>query len=118
MRPGQRLHSPKEFQAAYRQGRKFGNTLLTAAVRENGGPVARLGMSIAARTVGNAVQRNRLRRLIREGFRLAQHELPAVDIVVGARPHARQADATQAREAIRKLWTQIIAAWPRPSSAS
>lgn len=118
MRPGQKLHRPAEFQAAYRQGRKFGNALLTASVRGNEGKQARLGMSIAARTVGNAVQRNRLRRLIREGFRLAQHELPPVDIVVGARPAAREAPPAEAREAIGKLWKQITAAWARSSSAS
>jgi ribonuclease P protein component len=65
-------------------------------------------LSIAARTVGNSVQRNRLRRLIRESFRQCQHALPAVDIVIGARTAARGAGASDLRAALTRLWKQII----------
>ena len=48
----------------------------------------RLGLSVSRR-VGNAVQRNRIKRLLREAFRLVQHELPrAYDLVIVVRPHA------------------------------
>jgi ribonuclease P protein component len=50
-------------------------------------PHPRLGMSVN-RKVGNAVRRNRIRRLIRESFRLMQHDFPAgYDLVVVVRPH-------------------------------
>ncbi len=50
-------------------------------------PHSRLGMAVS-RKVGNAVVRNRIRRRIRESFRLLQHDLPAgYDLVVIARPH-------------------------------
>jgi len=42
----------------------------------------RLGLVIAKRFLPLAVQRNRVKRLIREGFRSASSELPAVDIIV------------------------------------
>lgn len=109
----QRLRRPAEFQAAYRQGRRFGNELLTATVRPNDQPSARLGLSIAARTVGDAVNRNRLRRQIRESFRLQQQHLPPVDIVIGARDAARGAAAPALRESLQVLWKQIIEAWAR-----
>jgi ribonuclease P protein component len=70
-----------------------------------------LGLSIAARTVGNAVHRNRLRRLIRESFR--QQQLPPVDIVIGARTAARTATAVTLRAALQRLWKQIDEAWAR-----
>jgi ribonuclease P protein component len=70
-----------------------------------------LGLSIAARTVGNAVHRNRLRRLIRESFR--QQRLPPVDIVIGARTAARTAAAATLRAALQRLWKQIDEAWAR-----
>ena len=69
----------------------------------------RLGLSIAARSIAHAVARNRIRRLVREGFRLAQHDLPPVDLVVAARPAARndsaaelRADLARALNAVRK----------------
>ena len=112
-RPAQRLRRPGEFKSAYATGRRFGNELFTATVRPNDGPGARLGLSIAARTVGNAVSRNRLRRLVREEFRHQQHTLPAADIVIGARSAARTASAPLLREALQRLWQQINEAWAR-----
>jgi ribonuclease P protein component len=107
------MRRPAEFQAAYRQGRRFGNELLSATVRPNDQPVARLGLSIAARTVGDAVSRNRLRRQIRESFRLQQQALPPVDIVIGARVAARSAGAGALRESLQVIWTQIMEAWAK-----
>jgi ribonuclease P protein component len=113
----QRLRRPIEFRAAYAEGRRFGNELLTATVRLNEpGSGPRLGLSIAARSVGNAVSRNRLRRLIRESFRLQQRRLPPVDIVIGARDAARGAPAPQLRAAVQRLWKQINEAWEQRSS--
>jgi ribonuclease P protein component len=112
----QRLCRPAQFQAAYAQGRRFGNELFTATVRVNeGSAAARLGLSIAARSVGNAVSRNRLRRQIRESFRL-QQGLPPVDIVIGARSAARAAPTRALREALERLWKQINEAWAQRSS--
>lgn len=105
------MRRPGEFRAAYAQGRRFGNELLSATVRPNDGPLARLGLSIAARTVGNSVQRNRLRRLIRESFR--RQALPPVDIVIGARTAARTASAAALRAVLQRMWKQIDEAWAR-----
>ena len=109
----QRLVKPAEFQAAYRSGRRFGNEWLTVAVRPNDQAAARLGLSIAARTVGNAVSRNRLRRLIRDSFRLSQHLLPPADFVIGARTAARLASAPVLRAGLQRLWNQVIEAWAK-----
>jgi ribonuclease P protein component len=105
-----RLHRPAEFQLAYRQGRRFNNAYFTAAVHANQTAHPRLGLSIAARTIGNAVARNRIKRLVRESFRLNRHSLPALDIVIGARTQAKDSTRAQLGESLVELWTRIGAA--------
>ena len=78
--------------------------------------MARLGLAIAARTVGNAVSRNRVKRQVREQFRLQRDALPPVDIVISARQGARDAAAPELRAALQRLWTQINEAWAQRSS--
>ena len=79
-------------------GRGTFKSIRDNGVRESRGPLTlwaipselshfRLGISIG-RIVGNAVRRNRIKRLLRESFRLLQHDLPrAYDLVIAVRPH-------------------------------
>jgi ribonuclease P protein component len=105
---GLRLHRPAEFKLIYAKGRRFNNPYFTAAVYANSLAHPRLGLSIAARTIGNAVARNRIKRAVRESFRQHQHALPAIDIVIGARPAAREDSARiLVRDSLGELWTRI-----------
>ena len=65
-------------------------------------------MSVSVRALGSAVRRNRLRRLIRESFRLRQRELPGVDIVITARAAARGAQAYELRQSLESHWQNVI----------
>ena len=64
-------------------------------------------MAVAVRTVGNAVRRNMVRRIIRESFRMQQHDLPAVDVVVSARARTRDAPNAELFASLTRLWGQV-----------
>jgi ribonuclease P protein component len=59
------------------------------------------------RAAGNAVRRNRVKRIVRETFRANQQELPPVDLVVNAKPGAGQANATALRTSLVALWARV-----------
>lgn len=104
----QRLRRKAEFDAAYARGRRFGNGLFAVTASSNDKHGARLGMAVAVRIAGNAVERNRIRRIIRESFRLHQHALPAVDLVVSAKPSARGAPGRELHASLAALWNKVI----------
>jgi ribonuclease P protein component len=88
-----RLSRSAEFERVYRQGRSKGNRFLVlyAFPREDGAeePGPRLGLSVS-RKVGGAVERSRVKRVLREAFWEEARRLPAgSDYVVVARPDAR-----------------------------
>lgn len=102
-----RLRSAAQFEQVYRQGIRAGDALFGISALKNEHGHARLGLSIGAKAVGNAVRRNRLRRVLREHFRHAKRELPALDIVITARPGARHAPNEAVSESIVRLLSQI-----------
>jgi ribonuclease P protein component len=101
------LHQPAEFRAIRQRGRKFTDAYFSLSVLANHESHPRLGLSIATRTFGTAVARNRIKRLARESFRLNQHLLPPVDISVSAREAARTADSSELRASLDKHWKAI-----------
>ncbi len=102
-----RLRRKSEFDAARARGRRFGNGFFAVTVISNDKSGPRLGLAVALRVTRTAVERNRIRRIIRESFRLHQHTLPAVDVVVSARANARGASAQTLRGSLAALWRQV-----------
>ena len=102
-----RLRHKRDFDAAYARGRRMGDGFFSVTVMRNDVGAPRLGLAVSVKVAGGAVARNRLRRIIRESFRLHQHELPAADLVVSARPSARTAAAGALRESLAALWKKV-----------
>ena len=73
-----RLVSNTQFKAvlSHKRRRRLGDRLLTLYIAENDRGYARLGVSVG-KSCGNAVVRNRFKRLLREAFRQNQEEIPA-----------------------------------------
>jgi ribonuclease P protein component len=86
-----RLSRSAEFERVYRQGRSTANRHLVLYTFPNPSTSRpRLGLSVS-RKVGGAVERNRIKRLLREAFASNEAQLPADhDVVVVARPSAAE----------------------------
>ena len=82
-----RLGGRTEFSAIRAAGPSRWRGPLGFRILPNSLAYTRIGISIG-RHVGSAVRRNRIKRLIREAFRLEQHRLPAgLDVLISVRKH-------------------------------
>ncbi len=86
LRPDDRLKRRADFERTRRTGCRISDGRLVLWAAPNALPQARLGILVSRRH-GSAVARNRLKRLLREAFRLSRAELPAgVDLVCTVQP--------------------------------
>ena len=88
---GARLRDARDFQRVNRSGvRRAGTHFVVVVAPARGDTQVKLGLAVSRR-VGNAVERNRVKRQVREWFRQNRHHLPpATEWVVIAREGAAQ----------------------------
>lgn len=80
-----------DFRRMYRRGTKKGCRYIVVYVQRNKLSVNRLGITVGKK-FGNSVQRNRMKRLIRENYRIFNKDMiKGYDIVIAARPSVRSA---------------------------
>lgn len=102
-----RLTGPAEYRRVFRHGRRNSDTFFTLVAARNRDSRVRLGMAISRKAAGDAVQRNRLKRLVRESFRRRRLDLPALDVVVMARPAAAAATNGRLLQSLTHLWERL-----------
>ena len=96
-----RLRSQNDFDLVYKQDYFAADDVLVIRGRRNGLEFSRIGLSVSRR-VGNAVVRNRWKRLIREGFRKQKADLPVgLDLVVRPRKGAVPSFAAIAKSIVK-----------------
>jgi ribonuclease P protein component len=105
------LRGSHDFQRVYRQGKRYEGVLITAFVLPNNLPHNRFGITASRKALGNAVQRNRAKRILRETFRLRQSLLSGLqekyDWVFNARRSLPSFKVNAAIEEFEKLVSRV-----------
>lgn len=101
-----RLLAPRQFQDVFANGKRVHGALmrLHAWVRASEVPGARLGIAVPKRVAKRAVERNRIRRIVREEFRHRRQQLPTGDFVLVAQAAACGASGQDLRTELAGLW--------------
>lgn len=124
----QRLKTPADYRRVY-QSKQWGasnhhsfNILVDAEItheeRQQTAPLADsksssvLGVTVSKKVSKLAVVRNQIKRQVKEFFRLRQHQLPGVQLVITAKPSCANASSTERHQSLELLW-QKIKKWQR-----
>jgi ribonuclease P protein component len=86
---------------------RLGNDYLLLLARSNRLGHARLGLVVAKKTIKLSVRRNRIKRVVRETFRLKQHRFDSVDVVFLARRGLQELPDDQQAGVLEKSWNQL-----------
>lgn len=101
-RPCEHLKRESDFRLTFDRKRSVSDERLIVYARENNLAYNRLGLSVS-RKVGAAILRNKVRRLLREAFRLTKSELPqGLDLILIPRGQPL-ATLAEGMESLRKL---------------
>ncbi len=106
-----RLVNGKAYAAVFKKNQRFGDRFWTVLVHRN--PASdnrgRLGLAVAKKRAKRAVDRNRIKRVAREQFRLHRHALTGMDLVIMNRDPATTATAKQLGDSLQVLIGKIVA---------
>lgn len=103
-----RLLKAIEYSQVFEQPLKSVDDCFTILWRKNSLDYPRLGLAISKKNAKRAVDRNRIKRLARESFRLETNRLPSVDIVILSRRQTIERSNYRIFRSLNKHWEKII----------
>ncbi len=112
LRKQNRLRKPSEFRRVYAQGVRIKGRFMTAFIVPSETSFQRIGITASKKAIGNAVQRNRTQRLLREVFRLSKVELNELktnyDWVLNARRNLLKVKVNEPLEEFRQIVAEVL----------
>ncbi len=112
-KPEQRLTSASQFDAVFKKPLRSRDRYFLLLSRQSPCTHTRLGLIVSKKRIRKAVARNRVKRIIRDSFRLHQHQLPAVDVVLLAYQSADTANSQDLRLSLDKHWKKLQSLFPQ-----
>ena len=110
-----RLLSRTDFSAPRERSERFATRSFVAEYKTSLHGCVRLGVAISRKVSKRAVVRNRIRRTIRESFRLHRAELPTVDVLLIARSLSAQQTNPLLRADLELIWRKLATLHATPA---
>lgn len=105
--PEARLHTTADFAGLRRCRKPLRSRFFIIRHVPGSHGMARLGMAVSRKTSKRAVDRNRIKRSVREAFRQHRHDLPAIDLLIISLPPAASASPRQLRQELMRQWPRL-----------
>jgi len=102
-----RLLTPSQFDNVFQNPFRVASPLFTILAKPNQLTHPRIGLTIAKKRVKLAVHRNRIKRCVRDNFRLHQHQLPGVDLVLMVKGDISNTPNDELLKQLERLWQKI-----------
>src|SRR5580765_6661583 len=99
-----RLSTTHDFNFVFFKIFKLESSEIIILGRLNSLQYSRLGISIAKKNIKHSYQRNYLKRLIRESFRLSQHKIIGIDFIIIAKKNSMRLNSNLCKKMLEKAW--------------
>ncbi len=103
-----RLKKPAEYKKVFGKPVKSSDEYFTLLAIKNDYDHPRLGLAIAKKNIKRAVDRNIIKRTVRENFRSQQQKIGNIDVVVLARKEALNVPIELLRKSLEKHWLRLV----------